>query len=424
MVRFCLAMCLFYDDDYEEVARKLASSLRTMRSGRLVARSDRLGDQPGRARLGAEPMRELFERVAAPVAGYGTKGAWLRSRRLMAVDGFTLDVPDTASNNAAFGTSSTGNRTSPYPQVRVVGLAECGSHALVAAALGNAKTHEQTLLPQLLGALEPDMLLLTDRGFYSYQLWHDARETEADCCGGSPRTSACGSAGTFRRHLLVGDLPGRIVHTPPRDDPRISQGRRPVHPLKHLWSAWSNTPSRNRMGDRKRDTIRLITSILDPADIPAIELAAASTNAGRSKSCSMRSRPPARARTGTQIRIPDLVQQEVWHCCRPTTPSALDVSGRRRSRRRPRPTVLRQNPPDHPPPHHRQRIFPPDTRAEALAETITDITRGSTDPAGTNRHEHSTLHPRTIPAQKHDTPASRTADHPPSTYERQPNLQP
>src|SRR5215470_16898260 len=32
MVRFCMAMCLFYDDDYEEVMRKLVESLKDMGS--------------------------------------------------------------------------------------------------------------------------------------------------------------------------------------------------------------------------------------------------------------------------------------------------------------------------------------------------------------------------------------------------------
>src|SRR3712207_8036000 len=57
MVRFCLAMCLFYDDDYEEVMRKLAGSLREMGSwrGGWVGASE-LRDTPGRRRVGAGPV--------------------------------------------------------------------------------------------------------------------------------------------------------------------------------------------------------------------------------------------------------------------------------------------------------------------------------------------------------------------------------
>ncbi len=98
MVRFCLAMCLFYDEDYEEVMRALAGSLTEVDSWRddWVIPSTSAITQ-ARQRLKAEPLKVLFERIAAPVAGLGTKGAWLGSRRLMAIDGFMLDVPDTRS---------------------------------------------------------------------------------------------------------------------------------------------------------------------------------------------------------------------------------------------------------------------------------------------------------------------------------------
>src|SRR6266480_7925215 len=99
MVRFCLAMCLFYDDDYEEVMRKLVGSLKEMDSWRddwQVPTTSAIAQ--ARQRLNEEPLRILFERIAAPVAGRGTKGAWLGSRRLMAIDGFMLDVPDTVDN--------------------------------------------------------------------------------------------------------------------------------------------------------------------------------------------------------------------------------------------------------------------------------------------------------------------------------------
>src|SRR5215468_7557885 len=75
MVRFCLAMCLFYDEDYEEVMRKLVGSLRQMGSWDdewTVPTTSAITQ--ARGRLGAQPLRVLFERAAVPVAGRGTKG--------------------------------------------------------------------------------------------------------------------------------------------------------------------------------------------------------------------------------------------------------------------------------------------------------------------------------------------------------------
>jgi hypothetical protein len=58
----------------------------------------------------------------------------------MAVDGVVLDVPDTPENVERFGKSGSGGVTSPFPQVRMVGLAECGTHAIVAAAFDSWRT--------------------------------------------------------------------------------------------------------------------------------------------------------------------------------------------------------------------------------------------------------------------------------------------
>ena len=51
----------------------------------------------------------------------------------MAIDGFELDVPDTAGNAEAFGYAGSGDNRSAFPKVRVVAVAECGTHAFVDA---------------------------------------------------------------------------------------------------------------------------------------------------------------------------------------------------------------------------------------------------------------------------------------------------
>ena len=164
MVRFCLAMCLFYDEDYEEVMRSLVGSLQDMGSWRdewTVPSTSAITQ--ARQRLGADPLRVLFERVAVPVAGRGTKGAWLGSRRLMAIEGFMLDIPDAPDNTREFGRLDHGPKASAFPQVRVLAWEECSSHTVTAASFGPCRIDERSLLTDILPALEPDMLLIVDR---------------------------------------------------------------------------------------------------------------------------------------------------------------------------------------------------------------------------------------------------------------------
>jgi hypothetical protein len=81
------------------------------------------------------PMQTLFDRIAAPLAKPGAPGTWLRSWRLMAIDGVQIDIPDSDTNLTEFGNYEGGTRW-PFPQIPTVGLGECGTHAVVNAALG------------------------------------------------------------------------------------------------------------------------------------------------------------------------------------------------------------------------------------------------------------------------------------------------
>lgn len=125
-----------------------------------------------RQRLGVEPVRRLFERTVRPLADAHTSGAFYRGWRLVAVDGTLLDVPDTVANAAYFGRPTAGKRgNGAFPQVRKLSLVEVGTHVEFALCVGSYHTSEQTLFPQLLPHLQPGMLLLWDRGFFSYEHW-------------------------------------------------------------------------------------------------------------------------------------------------------------------------------------------------------------------------------------------------------------
>ncbi|MCX5247182.1 hypothetical protein OG895_18475 [Streptomyces sp. NBC_00201] len=76
-------------------------------------------------------------------------------------------MPDTAENAAAFGfTGRDGTNKSGNPQVRLMALIECGTHAIIDAAFDSiARFSEHKLASRLLASLRPGMLLLADRNF-------------------------------------------------------------------------------------------------------------------------------------------------------------------------------------------------------------------------------------------------------------------
>jgi hypothetical protein len=127
-----------------------------------------------RQRLGIAPVRHLFEQVVRPLARPETPGCFYRGFRLMGIDGVVFDVPDSAANAAAFGRPSAGPRgAGAFPQVRKLSLVELGTHVEVAFVARPITQGEQGMVGPLLGHLDDEMLLLWDRGFFSYNLWKE-----------------------------------------------------------------------------------------------------------------------------------------------------------------------------------------------------------------------------------------------------------
>lgn len=180
VVYYTLAMCLFAQAGYEEVMRLLVEGLAWARRWQGAWQvPDKSSIARARARLGPLPLRELFVEVARPLATMATPGAWYRGLRLLTLDGTTFDVADTPANQAAFGRPGGGRGEGAFPQVRLLGLVECGTHAIVDAAMGGLHLGESSLAPSLARSLGPGVLLLVDQGLCGLELWRSLQATEA-----------------------------------------------------------------------------------------------------------------------------------------------------------------------------------------------------------------------------------------------------
>lgn len=270
VVYYVLALCLFFGDSYEEVMRKLTHGLRSVGSWRKEWTVPTTGAiSKARMRLGEEPLRWLFERVALPMAKRSTPGAWLHRFRLMAIDGVILNVADTEDNEAVFGRCG-GKNPAPFPQARVAALVECGTHAVVAAEIDPWKEQERAQVARLLPAFDPDMLVLADAGVYSYELWKAAAETGAALVWRVQTNLdfpvvAVLPDGSYRSE--IGD-PEQKRHN--RDYARNRRSRQVAVDYIQVRVIDYEIPNR----DGRDEYIRLITTILDPAEASAAELAA------------------------------------------------------------------------------------------------------------------------------------------------------
>ncbi|MEV1063093.1 IS4 family transposase [Streptomyces sp. NPDC050263] len=254
VVYFVLAMCLFFGQGYEEVARLLGEGLGDGRPSWRVPTTAAIGR--ARRRLGVEPLKALFARVCRPVAVPETVGSWYRHWRVVAVDGTTLDVADTAANEEFFGRHVSQRGAGAFPQARLVALAECGTHALFGAVVGPQSTSEQKLSRQLFARLQEGMLLLADRGFYGFELWQAARAAGADLLWRVRKSAALPVA------QVLGD--GSYLSTVHAEKDRKSRRNPVVVRVIEYTHA--------RTGDAT--VYRLLTTLLDPEQAPARELAA------------------------------------------------------------------------------------------------------------------------------------------------------
>lgn len=180
---YVLALALFSHASYEEVMRFLVDGLAWQSGWRQQWQvPTKAAIFQARRRLGAEPLRALFEGTARPLGTADTAGVWLGGWRLMSLDGTCVDVADTPANDAEFSRpgSGRGEGRGAFPQLRIVGLCEAGTHAICDAALGPYSTGETTLARDVLRSLQPGMLCIADRNFYSGELWREAAATGAD----------------------------------------------------------------------------------------------------------------------------------------------------------------------------------------------------------------------------------------------------
>lgn len=185
VVYYVLALALFMDMGGGRVMRKLAGTMSWAAQGIPVPLPSEEALSRARSRLGPAPLRLLFEQAAGPLATDSTPGGFWRGRRVLSIDGTTLDAQDTAANWDRFGGPTTASASGAvmaggYPQARVLALAECGTRTLVAARLGSYGTSEKALTVQLLPELGPEMLVLADRDFPGHDLWGQAAATGAD----------------------------------------------------------------------------------------------------------------------------------------------------------------------------------------------------------------------------------------------------
>ena len=256
MVYYVIALGLFRSVSAREVLRCLVDGLRWMASDMAVRVSGKSSISRARARLGTEPFEALCRARVGVVAERETRGAWYGDRRLVGFDGSTLDVPDEAENRESFGLPGGGRGQAGFPQVRLTALVELGTRAAFAWRQGPLRESEASQAEALLGHVSGGMLVLADRYYFGFPLWLRATRTGADLLWRARTQMQLPMLERFAdgsfRSIIRGS--GR--------DRRRTTGECPIRVVEY------------RIEGEGDEVFRLATTLLDPDQAPATELAA------------------------------------------------------------------------------------------------------------------------------------------------------
>lgn len=169
--RFTLAMVLLPDTDHAETMARLVGHLSRVPWARHWRVPTSKVVTLWRRRLGEAVMQELFLHAAGSLID--PAGARWCGMELCAIDGFQVQVPDTAANREAFGSSGTSDDSAPFPQLRVVLVTARAVRAVLGAAIDGSGVGEQTLIARLV-AEHPEIfagrVFLVDRNFLGHEL--------------------------------------------------------------------------------------------------------------------------------------------------------------------------------------------------------------------------------------------------------------
>ena len=316
MVYFVIGLALFSGQGYREVLRKLTGGA----GGYRIATSSALAR--ARRRLGPEPLEQIFSRLCAAATAQQAPPARAFGRQLVlaAMDGTTLNVPDTTANAAAFGPApmvggGRGGGQAGYPQVRLLTVIGCGTRSVLAAAFGARRTGEHTLARAVsaAGAIGPGMIILADRGFFGHPLISCFFHLGADLIWRARADQILPRIAEFADGSYLSVIPetreGRrhaMARHRGRPLTRVPHGI----PVRVIEADITITPA---AGPPRTEHYRLIATLYDTRKAPAAAIARTyamrwhiETSYRELKTCLRDRHPVLRSAT------PDTITQEIW----------------------------------------------------------------------------------------------------------------
>lgn len=261
MIYYIIVLGFYVESSSRDVLRYLMGSLRDLLpEGSWIPTACKSAISQARTRIGREPVIMLYDETAHPLADKNTEGAYYKNRLLIAIDGSSIEVADTEENvnyftKPKYGTSGGVKGEGAFPLMRFVSLVEVGTHVAFETVYSKFSTSELELGKKILEKVKSGMLLLADRLYFNYETWKMASEKGADLLWRVKKNAKL----DVIKNLSDSSYLSKVY--PSARDKKRDQNGIVARVIEYRI-------------DGKKELYRLVTTILDHNEAPAVELAA------------------------------------------------------------------------------------------------------------------------------------------------------
>ncbi len=215
-----------------------------------------------RKRLGFDVFKNIFDAISKPCARKETKECFWKGYRLVAVDGTTHNVQDTEANRQYFGVHSNAAGKNLFPQLKATALMECGTKVFFGMEIGRYNSSEQVQYEKLINKLSQDMLLIADRVFFSFNLWRLSSQKAGALIWRVKKDLNLKAQKRFKDGSYLAEITPSWHHA--KKNPCIKKQKLTVRVIEFKPVFSDGTEG---------ESVRLITTILDPQKATALEIA-------------------------------------------------------------------------------------------------------------------------------------------------------
>ncbi|HEY9666657.1 MAG TPA: IS4 family transposase [Coleofasciculaceae cyanobacterium] len=169
-----------------------------------------------RQRLPEKLLQQLFSRVAKGLQDKVTREHLWCDRHVKVIDGSTVSMPDTPTNQQTYPQPSTQAPGCGFPIAKIGVLFSLSTGAAIALTFDVLNTHDVRLARRLYEFLNPDDVLLGDRAFCSYADLVFVKKHQADAVFRKHQ----GRKQELRRGRIVGSCDKQVVWHKPKTCPK------------------------------------------------------------------------------------------------------------------------------------------------------------------------------------------------------------